>query len=127
MSASSLLGELKWSLQALALSPELQREQFPSFVCLADELALEFDHSWKAAADSHAFTPDQRSILTQLDAFLGGISGREHAELWTDQALGDAPEWQQIRILAREALASLAWPEEIPPKERLVYVRPQKA
>jgi hypothetical protein len=127
MDALSILDELKWSLQALAMSPELQREQFPSFVCIADELALEFDHSWKTAADNHSFTPEQRSVLTELDAVLGSISGREHAQLWTEQAMRDAPEWQQIRGFARRALESLSWPEEIPPKERLVYVRGREA
>ena len=123
---ASHLEELKWSLQALALSPPLQREQFPSFVCLADELALEFDHSWKTAAGNHTFTPAQHSRLAELKAFLSGISGRQNAHLWTEQALSDAPEWEEIREYARQALASLGWPEEIPPKERLVYVRASK-
>lgn len=70
------LNELKWVIQALALPADAQRSLFPSFACVADELALGFDHWRRTATGQHEFTAYQLSALASLDALLSSMSGK---------------------------------------------------
>jgi hypothetical protein len=119
---ASALEQLKWSLQALALPPATQHRLFPTFVCVADELALDFDDSLKAATPQASFTPAQRAALAALDDLLAQMSGQQHAEFWTDSALENHSTWQQIRDLARRALDVFGWDLQSPPMGRAMYV-----
>jgi hypothetical protein len=75
-----------------------------------DDLALEFDaiapaaFGWEAEGD---FTAEELDGVRALDQTLAAMSGRQHADLWTEQALRVAPEWADVRELARRALAVL--------------------
>ncbi len=72
-----------------------------------DELALEFDHSYRTLKSEGHLSEAQALAFGLLSAELGRISGRENAELWHgDQGL-QRPEWSEIRRLAREALRCL--------------------
>ena len=124
---SSALEQLKWSLQALALPAPTQHALFPTFVCVADELALDFDDSLRLATPQANFTPEQRTALTVLDELFSQMSGKHRAELWTDSALESHPAWQQIRDLARRALETFGWDLQSPPTNRAVYVRGREA
>ena len=116
-----------WSLQALASDAEDQLALFPTFVCKADELALDYDH-WSEVARSllaDEFSPDQLAALTAIDGRLtamscGGVEFEE--DLWSEDALRARPQWEEVRSLARSALACFGWPAERPPQGRSFYV-----
>src|SRR6516225_2761064 len=64
--------QLQWAVQALAQPAEVQPTLFPSFVVVADELALEFDH-WRDVADGEvggSWSPVQRAAVMTLDQLL---------------------------------------------------------
>ncbi|MEI2810979.1 MAG: hypothetical protein V9F00_12540 [Nocardioides sp.] len=75
-----------------------------------DELALDWDAGWRlvdqwvaigwlSELDAAAFAP--------IDAALSSMSGGEHAELWSPEAVRRAPEWAHVRELANAALFNL--------------------
>ncbi|OKK16231.1 hypothetical protein AMK16_26485 [Streptomyces sp. CB00455] len=45
--------------------------------------------------------------LQLIDAVLGEMSGIEHAERWSREALATDVGWRQVRTLARDLLVSL--------------------
>jgi hypothetical protein len=72
-----------------------------------DELALEFsegvplirqfvDEGWLSTAEADA--------IVAVDAALERMSGEGHEALWTESALHVAPEWDEVRRLARQAV-----------------------
>lgn len=74
----------------------------------ADELALELDDVAEAAlAAPGLLSQRQRSLVSSLDAQLREMSGPEHTELWSRQALRSSPAWSEIRTQARVALREL--------------------
>ena len=81
-----------------------------------DELALDLDaiapaaYGWEAEGD---FTAEELEGVRALDRALAAMSGQQHADLWTEQALRVAPEWANVRELARHALAALKRPEPV--------------
>jgi hypothetical protein len=114
---------LKYSIQLLACPAEVQLNLLPSFVCRADELALDFDQ-WRLAAVSNFRSELTAGQLSSLDAIDGSLSeltnmGSEH---WTDDAVRQSNEWRGIRALAASALASFGWPTEAPPSHADEYV-----
>lgn len=118
----SSLEQLKWSLQALASPAATQQSLFPTFVCVADELALDFDQWLRVATHRHTLAPEQTAALTALDELLARMSGRQHEEFWTVPALESHATWQQIRDLAHRALDAFGWPLVPPPTGRAIYV-----
>jgi|ERR1039457_5837110 hypothetical protein len=118
-----ILERLKHSIQLLACPAEVQLNLLPSFVCKADELALEFDQ-WRLVAMSNfgsELTASQLSCLDAIDSFLSELTdmGPEH---WTDDVVRKSTEWQGVRDLATAALASFNWPTEAPPSHADEYV-----
>jgi hypothetical protein len=81
-----------------------------------DELALDLDtiapaaYGWEAEGD---FTAEELEGVRTLDRTLAAMSGQQHADLWTEQALRVAPEWANVRERARRALASLERSESV--------------
>jgi hypothetical protein len=116
------LDQLKWSLQALALPYEAQRRLFPSFACIADELALDFDHWCETARHQHPFTADQLSALASVSTVLSAMTDEKNADLWSDSALAHLPRWQDVRDRARKALEAFQWNLDVPPSDRAVFV-----
>lgn len=115
---------LKHSVQALALSADLQCDLFPDFVCKADELALDFDH-WRLCATTNYkddLTETQKEKLSALDNTFDQMSGPANADYWTEKALHLRLEWEQIRVLARDALDAFGWSLEIPPSYAREFV-----
>ena len=118
--------QFRWSLQALACAPDAQLSLFPDFVCKADELALEYGH-WSEVARSFfagEFDEAQLAALRAIDfrSDAMGNGGAEFEEdLWSEDALRASPLWEDLRTLAKLALAKLGWPAETPPCGRSLY------
>lgn len=111
-----------WALQALAQPARVQVELFPSFVEVADELALEHEEAqanWRRASGCSGLFEDQIRALEAVDSLIEQMSGSEKADvLWTVEALERRAEWGELRSRARTALASLGWADEPPPRHR---------
>jgi hypothetical protein len=119
------LRRFEWSVRALAQPAHTQAQLFPHFVCVADELALEFDEWCRALLESpHGeLKNDQIELITLLDQQLSQMSGPENEELWLDEALASSPEWTRVREIASELIRKMGWPDSPPPPERDFYVR----
>jgi hypothetical protein len=120
---NELLQKFTWALQALAQPADVQIQLYPNFVCVADELALEYNVFLVAVLVNHSqqFSSTQVQTLQSLDAFLNQMSGSENKSHWTNDALRNDGKWAQVRILAEEALNELGWTKSVPPispKER---------
>lgn len=99
--------ELRTALQRLASSPADQ-ETFLRELGTApsvDELAIEFSDMLGVLQGS--LEEPALSLAIRLDRYLEGISGGEHADLWTVSALHSAQEWARVRRLAGEVLEAL--------------------
>ena len=82
--------------------------------CGNDELALELDDIFSAAADMielGELTEAEREAVQPLDGLLARWSGEENADFWQRDALVGDPRWEQVRLAAAEALARL--PDEV--------------
>ncbi|MBJ7597998.1 hypothetical protein [Candidatus Nephthysia bennettiae] len=106
-----VLRQLRDSLSTLAASSHHQSEHIRQLGDVSvDELGLELDDIAPAAlaiTGPGELTSDQREALAALDAQLARMSGSEHSELWTVEALDSAVEWRRVRELAQEALRRL--------------------
>ncbi len=109
------LEQLLWALQALAMPATVQRQLFPSGVCVPDELVLDFDECWRHVGD---LTEKQQSVLKRLDETIDRWSGLEHPDVWEDSALDVHVVWHEFRTLAVEALKAFSWPIAEPPSDR---------
>jgi hypothetical protein len=102
-------GDLLKTVKRLALAADEQAayvRQLGSAPSL-DELALEFDDEFnrlRGEGGASAVPPGYHAALSALDEQLDRMSGQDNAELWVEEALGRR-EWQQVRELARRALA----------------------
>jgi len=97
-----LLANLNEVVHHLASPAEVQISYVEGNQFHTDELALELDvfHAikWRGVLSDEA-----TKSLEKLDHALQAISGQEHADLWTADALRHAPEWARIRQLAGDA------------------------
>jgi hypothetical protein len=50
---------------------------------------------------------DQRAAVAAVDSQLSRMSGAQHSDMWTIEALRDAPDWAELRQLAHDALRRL--------------------
>lgn len=105
-----LLVSLLKALGRLALPAEEQiahlsgRGLLPS----ADELALDLHDGAVLVPQFVAkgwLTSRDATVITAVDEMLERMSGPENVELWTVDALKQAPEWEEVRRRAREVLA----------------------
>lgn len=115
---------LMWSVQALALDADAQFDLFPGFVSIADELALALEEALEGLADPWPLEAEVLDAVRNLDQQILGMSGPEHLDLWTDEAIRMSSEWSAVRTLARAVLATAAWPLQRPPRGRAIYVGP---
>ncbi|NUW45763.1 hypothetical protein [Nonomuraea rhodomycinica] len=90
-----------------------------------DELALDFDwaRSWVVRnVDEQApglLSPLLHDVLERIDDRLEAMSGEADAGTWTPRGLAVDPEWEEVRRLARRALAEMAGPVRVPRPEEL--------
>jgi hypothetical protein len=121
---NALLVRLKHSLQALAMSADVQLDLFPNFVCKVEELALDFDH-WGLCVldnDEGELSQEQRALLIELNSAFDKMIGVQNQHLWTEDALHNNPEWQGVREIAKATLASFGWNIDRPPSYKQEYV-----
>lgn len=108
------LDQLRGALQALAATAEQQIQLFPWFVCIPDELVLEFDRVLDGAMAEVTFTSEQQGALDRLAARIDAWSGPAHPDVWVESALASHPAWAEFRALSAAALSALGWPTEPP-------------
>jgi len=114
-----------WALQALAQPAHIQPKLFPSFVVVADELAIDFDN-WRMAYESncgHRWSQEQREVVAALGYLLTEMSGPGKHELWLNEDCLNHPKWAEVRRLALVVLSAFDWSPEIPPLDRAIYAR----
>jgi hypothetical protein len=92
-------------------------------VVIADELALELENWYGATKWRERFTAPQRAALKAVDDLIDQMTLARDPELWTEKALTERPEWREARELAQQALRSLDWEFDAPPRNRSAYVR----
>lgn len=105
--------QLVETLRLLAADFETQVDALPRFVHIPDEIALLFGDEFLLAYQILAagrLTSEQYAGLEEIDDFLDKISGHQHLEIWTLEALERRPEWQRIRSRARDILNMLGEP-----------------
>ena len=117
---SEALTQFFWSLQALAQPAEVQAALFPSFVVVADELALDLKQWLEVVRASKEVPEEAVRIAQQIDAMLCDASSDE--QFWTLEALASNAVWQQIRDLSIEALGAARVGIEAQPLGRAIYV-----
>lgn len=125
---SDRLLHLKYSLQALAQTANVQINLFPDFVQVADELALDFNY-WHLVVlqNNHELTDYQKDLLLALDDYLSEISkGVLKEELWTIDALQERSEWEKVRVFARKILEEFKWKLDLPLFDRNQYIQSRK-
>ena len=115
---------LQHALQALATDASTQITLYPAFVCVADELALTFDHWYRTVFDlmDSTLTINQQAHLQAIDQALAAMTHSNDQSLWTDQGLQYRDEWNHIRRLSQQSLASFGWPYESPPSYAHEYI-----
>ena len=119
----------EWPIRALAQDADVQRSLFPAFACVADELALDFEECLRtvvASGRTATFSESEARRVRELDAKLADISGLEHQDLWTDDALRGSRRRDEVRAAARQALIAFGWSSLPPPLGRNIYVGPER-
>jgi hypothetical protein len=115
---------MKHALQLLACTAETQFQLHPPLVCVADELALNFDNWCLACIGDYGseLTPDQVSSLAIINEKLDSF-GESVEDFWTDEAVHNSAQWESIRKLAAQALRTFGWPTDVPPSYAHEYVK----
>jgi hypothetical protein len=109
------LKQLRWSLQALVRAGSEQRTLFPDAVLEAEQLASDFTHRASVVRSAHEqeLSQDQIETLAAVEQQLNTMSrdGAEFdLELWSEAALANSADWEQVRRLASSALEAFGWP-----------------
>jgi hypothetical protein len=114
----------QWAVQALAQPAEVQPTFFPSFVVVADELALDFGN-WRRAFDANSgnsWSAEQRRAVEALDEHLSEMSG-DKPELWLVDGCLNHAKWTEVRRLAANVLVAFGWSSDVPPADRSLYAQ----
>lgn len=93
------------SLQLLAAPAEQQIAAFPPFVHIPDEIALTFHDAFLLTdnlVDAGLITPLQRAEVERLDRIFDQMT--DDKSLWTIEMVGSAPQWKQVRTMAKDIL-----------------------
>ncbi len=103
---------LKWRLSRLIDAVDIlakDAEEQIAWIDTAhpDELGLDFDEGFRLIPglerDGVSLSIEVKDLLATIDSELEAMSGHEHAELWTTEAVRSRPEWARIRSLAQTA------------------------
>jgi hypothetical protein len=109
MSSTALIGQLKSTLETLARGPVDQLLYVRRLGTGMDELALEFDDVAPARLKLLAegsITLDQSDAIAAVDRQLDRMT-RAGPVRWTEQAVLEGEDWEELRRVARNALAAL--------------------
>jgi hypothetical protein len=134
MEGESRAGHPHWCLEMLIASLQLmaadvddQIAALPWFVSVADEVAITFGEAYILRGwieDAELIDPGLVPKLDAIEKQTVAMSGQAHPEFWTDEALRTFPEWQQLRVQAREILADLGIELAPPNLSTITYVGP---
>ena len=107
------------ALTVLAADAQTQVPWLVRHAVMTDEIALDFDHSFRMAETLVAEGQLARGVmadLQEIDVILSGMSGGENAAQWTRDALSTDEGWTLARRLARRVLvAELGdWQQPLP-------------
>ena len=105
---NTMIEQLRTVLERLASAPEEQVEYLVRLgvAPLTDELALDLDDVFPMVRTS--LPPTATAAVAAVDKALDSMSGSERARLWRVEALFTAPECDNVRRLARDALEQLS-------------------
>jgi len=104
------LDEVVAALQLLAADVDEQIGSFPSYVCVADEIALMVNRAALLCSDSEGMTVVPQwlwSAIVEIDAALDAVSGSQNSALWTNEALAKAIQWHHLRESSKHLLKRL--------------------
>lgn len=119
---AALIADLVESLRLLAAPASVQRDSFPDWVAIPDEIALTFSDTYDVAPIGEL--PDQaRAALEQIAERLERMWGEEGSDIWDERALRSSTSWQDLRQLASLALRELDQPYRRPQLSSARYVR----
>jgi hypothetical protein len=118
---SEHLKQLRWSLQALVRAGSEQRTLFPDSVIEAEDLASDFNHRASVVRGTHEdeLSQEQADSLAAVEEQLNTMSryGAEFdVELWSEAALANSEDWDDVRRLATAALEAFGWPLDREPE-----------
>jgi hypothetical protein len=115
---------LKRSLQLLACRAEMQLNNSPNFVAVADEMALDFENFRDTLTGYFRteLTAEQALCLDSLDR----NSSELNKEAWSYGAVADSSEWCNIPYLTARALRICAATRGTTPARRWVCSREGK-
>ena len=101
-----IASELKDTVEALAADADVALARLPDNCCKADELACQFDDFRLPflAHFSSRLPTSEKQLLEELNALLESMSGHQHSELWTEEAVRHHPAWHKVRQKAGEVL-----------------------
>ena len=124
LTEQTTINQLKFAIQALSLEAEGQRASFPEFVAVTDELLLEFDHWRNVAVVNYPnyFSAEQLRILNEIDTFIDKYE-LDNPNMPIADELKKSLFWRDLRVLAKEALTKFGWKSELPPDNRVTYVK----
>ena len=112
----------------LAQQAEIQRSLFPAFVCIGDEMVLEFGDAYDACTNSE--DPQRIPIARateRLSDYIDQLSGGNES-FWCDpRSLSLDSRWTRMRELASEALDTIGIDDRQPRKSGAIYIGPMKS
>lgn len=109
--------QFMWALQALAQPAEVQFGLFSDFVCVGDELAIDYGNWSRWYQAHHSLTVEQAKLLQELALLMAEIRG----DAWSDAGLRTLAIWNEVRAKAAQTLVAFGWKVEIPPSGRSLY------
>jgi hypothetical protein len=74
---------------------------------VVDELALQFDDSYRVLAELRRRDLVSHQAEEALAAVDVQLSAMSNGDLWSERSVRDAPEWMTVRSLAKRALSLL--------------------
>jgi len=102
------------TLVALSSEPEVQRDIIGSGD-VASELAMDFETNYSSQKNGylkHQFLSSKNiAELDALDKYLEQRSDHRFAEFWNDASLDSHPDWEQVRVMAKNILENMNYHE----------------
>lgn len=105
------LVRMRDAVETLSLPGEDALDSLPVGAHRADRLALLFDEEYTAYVASLSSLPSESQLgaLQALDAEFSAMSDPSNRDLWTEVAVREHPQWEQVRLLARKAMREFGW------------------
>lgn len=102
--------KLKWSILALAQSPEIQKQLVSSEGMTGEEIILEFSDAIDEYYHSNPNSQNRQFILLkELDEYILSKSGNDYEHLWLDEKYLTCHEWETIRLMAKKIAMEFDW------------------